>query len=157
MRHLDHWAQRLLAEPVGNEPTVMGVHSVEAGLYGALGVHKPVELGAFAVLTPWIVVPTITEATLFVTDFEDRVVDICTLSETVDGVFHGWSRADWGVEDDGTVTAGIPIPGLSPSDAITYAVVSALAARKDGEFWSDNINFDTAAAISKNLMDFYLR
>lgn len=146
------WRKYIIGGDHGWEPTMLAIHTVGDG-HGALGAKAPLSMAntAFALLMPWVLVPTITEATLFLTNLTVRRVHICRLSESIDGIACIWSRADWGVGDDGKVRVSKPVPAGPPNAAAALVAESALAARREGSHWSEGFTWDMAYEVSQEM------
>lgn len=104
----------------------------------------------FALLAPWVSVPTIGTASLVVDWLYDlRVVEV---KVTLRGIFNPSWAVPYSVSDTGEMTFGEPRP--SPMlQAVSPAVAAAKKARTAQTMWADDYTVDSIIPMVRNLLN----
>lgn len=143
-RRPTYWAQYV---DVWNEPK------------GELGIPDPVTVddpkhksdsAVFALLTPWLAIPTMAEAWVVVDRLE------CLWVVCVKATNHGYFSPVWEIpyrmEDDGSLTPSEPAP-ISMPDRIGAAVAAAMKARMERKLWDGDYDIDTIWPVVEGMLN----
>lgn len=126
---------------------------------GELGVANPTEVDAphrkpdktvFALLTPWLAIPTIADAWVVV-DTVDQFWVVRVRATTAGYFSPVWSVA-YRFEDDGAITPTFPEPIPMP-DTIGPGIAAAIKSRSDQTLWEGDYDLNTLVPVVEGLLN----
>lgn len=119
---------------------------------GEIGVPEPEDLHhtAFALLSPWVMVPTIGQAHLVLDRLE--CLEVTTVTANARGFFDPSWQVDYRMADDGTLEFGEAVDAPVIHEVGT-AIIAAKVARMEQKFWQWGYTFDDVVPVVAGLLE----
>lgn len=121
---------------------------------GEIGVPDPQDIShtAFALLTPWAMVPTMAEAWLVVDTVKTLEVTRLFVALKGRGIFEPHWSVPYSMSDDGRLSFGEPAPSIIPAE-IGHGLQAAKKARNEQTFWEFEHSIETVMPVVIGLLE----
>jgi hypothetical protein len=156
---LDAFAAHIARHDVDHRPHVWAAHfdiwGDPQGEIGVPGITIAEErMAAFAVMVPFIMVPTIGTSWLVAdcSDYEIRHVTVVKVSASGRGLDVASWRVPFSVTDQGTLVFSEPFGGRGVPDRIRDAVIEALRGRNERTCWHENFDYERALEVAREML-----
>lgn len=119
---------------------------------GEIGIPDPPQLSqaCFAVLSPWVMIPTIGQVWLVYDAIES--LEVTHLHVNARGMFDPHWSVEYGMDDEGGLVFGWETPGPAP-DGMDSAIVAAKRARMAGNFWQFDYSIENVLPVIQGLLN----
>ena len=153
------FASHIARHDVGHRPRIWATHfdiwGDPQGEIGIPGISVAEEtVAAFAVLVPFILVPTIGTSWLVAdcSEYELRHLTVVRLDASGRGLDVASWRVPFSVTEGGMLVFGESFAGGVP-DRIKDAVVDALRGRNERTYWHDNFDYEGALEVAMGMLE----